>query len=293
MNGTYKKIDKRPWRGQRWTLVVHGQRDNDFQKLIAFFNTDAVTCAVIAKEFGKYKIHPHWQCYYELAERTESARGDIGWILGHDEFHVEKARGTQRANVKYVYASESSGKYWEAGFVEYVKNCEVPRDYTPWVEASVNFWRNWQPRPFQRELTDIVLNKDDDRSIYWIYEPVGNTGKTKLAEYLHIYHGAIVTGGAASDMKHAVKRWQEIAGHYPMIIIVDVARSDRFTNYSAKALEAIKNAFFFSGKYESGMAHARDKPQVIVFANREPKRSNFSTDRWKVAWIVNNELKWE
>ena len=284
------KIFKYPWKGLRWSLVVHGQRADDFQKLVAFFNTDAVTCAVIAKEFGKYKIHPHWQCYYELAVETQAVKGDLIKLLGHDGFHVEKARGTQRANIKYVYGID---KYWEIGFVEYNKNCEVPHRYLGKVEASVNFWRNWQPRPFQRELTDIVLNKDDDRSIYWIYEPVGNTGKTKLAEYLHIYHGAIVTGGASSDMKFAVKRWQEIAGHYPMIIIADVARSDRFTHYSAKALESIKNAFFFSGKYESGMAHSDLKPQVVVFSNREPNRSNFSDDRWKVARIVNSELKWE
>lgn len=57
-----------PWRGARWTLVVHGQRSCDFEELVKFFNSDAVKCAVIAKEFGKYKIHPHWQCYYELRE---------------------------------------------------------------------------------------------------------------------------------------------------------------------------------------------------------------------------------
>ena len=121
---------------------------------------------------------------------------------------------------------------------------------------------------------------------------MGNTGKTMLAEYLHIYYGAIVTGGTATDMKHAVKRWQEIAGHYPMIILVDVARSDQFTQAGAKALESIKNAFFFSGKYESGMTHDVKKPHVIVFANCAPKREYFSSDRWKVAEIVNGELKW-
>ena len=200
---------------------------------------------------------------------------------------MEKARGTTRANVKYVYGV---GKCWEVGFVEYSKACEVPRDYDP--EEAI-FWRNWQPRPFQRELISIALSKGDRRHIYWIYESVGNTGKTMLAEYLHIYYGAIVTGGAATDMKYAVKRWQEIAGHYPMIILVDVARSDRFTEAGAKALESIKNAFFFSGKYESGMAHDVKKPHVMVFSNRAPNRANFSGDRWKVAEIVNGELKWE
>lgn len=281
------KIDRKPWQGKRWTLVVHGQKSDDFEKLVQFFNSDAVTCAVIAKEFGKYKIHPHWQCYYELVERTQTARSDLIRVLGHDEFHVEKARGTQRANVKYVYGIN---KYWEIGFVEYNRGCEVPREYK---QYKVDFWRNWQPRPFQRELIDIALSREDRRSIYYVWEPTGNTGKTMLAEYLHIYHGAIVTGGAASDMKYAVKRWQEIAGHYPMIIIVDVARSDRFTALGAKALESIKNAFFFSGKYESGMTHSDDKPNVIVFSNRMPRMSKFSSDRWKVAQIVDSELKWE
>ena len=281
------KPHKYPYEGKRWTLVVHGQRSDDYEKLVTFFNTDAVTCAVIAKEFGKYKIHPHWQCYYELAEKTWTSRNDLIWILGHDEFHIEKARGTTQANVKYLYAIH---KHWEVGFVEYNKNCEVPHDYD---SEEVDFWRNWQPRPFQRDLIDIVLSKGDRRSIYYVWEPTGNTGKTMLAEYLHIYHGAIVTGGSSSDMKYAVKRWQEIAGHYPMIIIVDVARSDRFTMVGAKALESIKNAFFFSGKYESGMAHDPKKPHVIVFSNREPRWANFSDDRWRVAMIVNGELKWE
>ena len=88
------KTYKYPYEGKRWTLVVHGQRDGDFQKLTTFFNTDAVTCAVVAKEFGKYKIHPHWQCYYELVETTRTSRNDLIKILGHDGFHVEKASGT-------------------------------------------------------------------------------------------------------------------------------------------------------------------------------------------------------
>ena len=150
-----KKIFKYPWKGLRWTLVVHGQRCVDFDKLVAFFNTGAVKCAVIAREFGKYKVHPHWQCYYELAVETQAMKGDLIKILGHDEFHVEKAVGTTRANIKYVYAVN---KHWEVGFVEYSKACEVPRDYDP---EEATFWRNWQPRPFQRELIDIVLSKRD------------------------------------------------------------------------------------------------------------------------------------
>ena len=77
-----------------------------------------------------------------------------------------------------------------------------------------------------------------------------------MCKYLHLHHGAIVTGGSAADMKHAITRWQEITGHFPITIIVDVARSDCLKETSMKAIESIKNAMFFSGKYESAMINS-------------------------------------
>lgn len=281
--GDKPNANKNKWRGQRWSLVVHGQRDADYQKLVTFFNTDAVTCAVIAKEFGKYKIHPHWQCYYELAERTLTAKSDITTVIGHEGFHIEKARGTKTENVAYVFGVN---KTYEGGFVEYRKAVVTPRNYDP---RPAKFWNEFVPRPFQRQLIDIVTlpvgeTPCDDRSIYWIYEPVGNTGKTKLAEYLHIFHGAIVTGGTSSDMKHAVSRWQEIVNGNPTIIIADLARSDAITADAIRGLEAIKNGLFFDGKYESAMAHSFTKPHVLIFSNESPARvvGSFSSDRWVV-----------
>lgn len=91
-----------------------------------------------------------------------------------------------------------------------------------------------------------------------------------------------MTGGTAGDMKHAAARFREVTGYYPAIVCANVARSDRFTSSSAKALEAIKDGLFFSGKYESGMTNTWAAPIVIVFANRKPVTSAFSSDRWRV-----------
>jgi hypothetical protein len=276
------------FRGQRWALTVHGQTKEDFEKLVKFFDTDEVRCACISKEFGEHKIHPHWQVYFELEQRVQNARTMMIDVLAHEDFHIEKALGTKEANVSYVYGVN---KHYEVGFVEYTKNVSVPIRYNP---KAAEFWKNFVPRPFQKQIIEIAKNPDwEDRLIYWFYEPNGNTGKTKLAEYLHIYHGAIITGGKAEDMKHAVSRWQQIVGQSPTIIIVDMARSDSFNESSAKGIESIKNGLFFDGKYESAMLHAIEKPHVFVFSNQSPKifEKYFSKDRWKIYEIVNLHLE--
>lgn len=284
------KKDLKPFFGQRFMLTIHGQLLEDLTNLIKFFDHTEdfiagvkVTTAVIAKEFGKFKIHPHWQIYLEF-DKQISLKTLLHSVLGHSNTHIEKARGTRAACINYIYAVD---KYWEAGFVVYNKNAEVPYNYDG---SAVEFWNNFQPRPFQQQILDLLQESPDRRSINFIYETRGNVGKTIIAEYLHIYRGAIITGGASADMKFAVARWQEITGHYPVIIIVDACRTDKLSEDSYKALEAIKNGFFFNGKYESAMAHSYFKPHVLIFANKPPEKKYFSEDRWKIFRIEDFSL---
>lgn len=279
-----RKPPRMKWRGQRFVLDIHGGRPEDFARLTSFFDTSVVRAAVVAKEFGRNKVHPHWQVYFELAKETLKVRTLLRDVLRHEGFHVETARASKESNVAYVYAVD---KPHEAGFVEYVKNVAVPLRYQP---EKASFWRSIVLRPFQQRLLEIATSPGDRRSIYWIYEESGNTGKTILAEYLHIFHGAVITGGTTTDMKHAIARWSEIVGADPTIIIVDLARSDTFSRDSAKAIESIKNGLFFDGKYESAMAHAFLKPHVFVFSNSSPAafRGYFSSDRWSVFRITDD-----
>lgn len=262
-------------------MTLHGHNLDDLAKLKEFFDSEVVVAAAISKEFGKTKTSPHWQVYYELSERTGSARSDMIEILGHDGFHLEKAKGTKESNVAYVFASDGSHKIYEMGIVMYRKNVNTPWGWDPSIGE---YWENFKPRPFQSEILEIIKKdwKEEKRKIYWFYDHGGNTGKTAMAEYLHIYHGAIVTGGTAEDMKHAVSRWQETAHYNPKVIIADVSRGDGFNRSSAKGIEAIKNGLFFDGKYESAMVHSRVKPHVLIFANFEPDRELLSKDRWQV-----------
>ena len=299
------KNDVNRFTGRRFHLTIHGQTQQDLICLKNFFNLESFTkrqilgpdvfiasdmeaekensieLAVIAKEFGKFKIHPHWQIYFELSYRT-GMMSILEKVLGHSAFHLEKAKSTSSASVAYVYAVD---KPHEAGFVVYNKNASIPERYD---DSAVKFWNKFVPRPFQKILIELTRTTPDRRKIYYIHESNGNTGKSILIEYLHIFHGAVVTGGNSSDMKHAIDRWSQITGAYPICICIDVARSEKLTKETYKAIEAIKNGLFFSGKYESTMTHSFIKPHVLIFSNEGPEIENFSHDRWRIFTINEN-----
>jgi len=131
--------------------------------------------------------------------------------------------------------------------------------------------------PWQEEIRNICLSKPDNRSIYWIWEDIGNTGKTSFCKYMAIKHNATVLGnGAFKDIAMCLP-------NNPEIVLFNLTRDlECRVNYSA--LEAIKDGLIFSSKYESKMK-IFNPPHVFVFANFEPRVESMSLDRWKIIRI--------
>ena len=267
--------------GRRWSLVVHGAIPHNcpiLSLLKTQFQKDDYTLVAVAYETGLHGIHPHWQIYFQTASNCRMKQ-ILSLLLGEDSgFHLELAKGTLNANLKYIYAVE---KQHQIGWVHYTKNCEPPSSYRPYKTNNL-LWLHNNMKPWQSELTKKLTTTVDYRDILWVWEPEGNTGKSYLAKYLHYFHGAIITGGRATDMKHAIARWKQITGHYPITIIIDLARADSIPKSGYKAVEQIKNAMFFSGKYQSGMVASCNPPNLVVFANRSPTLKHMSFDRWKI-----------
>ena len=206
----------------------------------------------------------------------------ISLVLGEEiVIHIELAKGTTNANLRYIYAVD---KQHEIGWLHYTKGHQAPSSYRAYKTQNL-LWLRDNMKPWQRWITEKVTETADYRDILWVWEPEGNTGKTYLAKYLHYFHGAIITGGKSDDMKHAIARWKQITGHYPITIIIDLARSDSISAQGYKTIEQIKNALFFSGKYQSGMVASCNPPNVVVFANKLPKASAMSKDRWVIKTI--------
>ncbi len=286
--------------GFRFAITLNGPTDVDLRNIKKFFKTDECGCAVIGYETGKHHVHPHWQGYFELADRKKKTtfRERIIEIMKHKRVHIETAIGTKEQNLEYCFGlkdSKGKSKDYELGLILYKKNVEPPIGYDQKKrEVNVLLRMKKRPRHFQRFILNLVTqarqNKEESvserRKVYYFYEHEGNTGKSAVAELLHWFYGGIVLGGRPQDMKHAVTRWKEVADQYPPVIIVDMARSGDFTKESYYGIEEIKNAMFFSGKYDSTMVASLSKPIIFVFANVPPLWRYFSKDRWK-AYAIN------
>ena len=280
-------------KSRRWHLNVYYASANDCPYLAALkqqFQKDEYTIVAVSYETGRMGVNPHWQIYFELIE-PRNMNQHMRQVLGEDAgFHLSAAYASTIKSLNYIYAVD---KYYELGWIHYAKGHDVPRRYNP-DKHKMLVWFRSHMYPWQKEVTNLVTSNKpaDNRYIYWIHEPVGNTGKTYLAKYLHYFHGAIVTGGKSADIKYAIARWQQLANSYPVIIIVNLARSKTMTQSGYTTLEEVKDALFFSGKYQSGMVASPYPPHLLVFANKPPDTSMMSQDRWIIK-LINSELKLE
>lgn len=141
-------------------------------------------------------------------------------------------------------------------------------------------WRDWQ-----KEMIEIAESPPDDRKIHWFWETAGNIGKSFAAKYLYMKWDAIVADGKKENVFNQVKLWLDThpESEHPKLVILDVPRYNKdFINYGA--LEALKNGFMYSGKYEGGVC-VFDHPHVFIFANEPPDESAMSSDRWIIKHI--------
>lgn len=159
---------------------------------------------------------------------------------------------------------------------------EKTRVAGPWMDPVIyigqdlNEVRN-NPYPWQEELNAIFRQAPDERKVYWIFDPIGNTGKSRYAKFLGYYFGfGLLSFDDLRDILFAASI-QKSSGY-----LIDMTRArpqnvDMGKLYSL--IETIKNGYYFSPKYNSKSVMTLT-PHVVVFANRLPSYSELSRDRW-------------
>lgn len=139
------------------------------------------------------------------------------------------------------------------------------------------------PRPWQAHLLEKLLKPADDRTIYWICDPSGGSGKTTFAAYLVRNHDAIILAGKSQDMFYAYDN--------EPIIVIDIPRADTLEYLNYGAIEKLKDGVFFSGKYTSSLKLREHKAHVLVFSNQEPERSKWTADRLHLIHVSSEMFK--
>lgn len=144
---------------------------------------------------------------------------------------------------------------------------------------------NW--RPWQTELINELEEKPDDRTINWIWDPKGHSGKTILAKYMGMYKGAFVSTQA--NIYHVATQLQEAlkAKHSFLTVIFNFTRQTE-EHKVYQALESLKDGLVTSQKYK-GTTLYFECPHVVVFANYLPDITQATVDRWKIRTITRGE----
>lgn len=251
----------------------------------------------------------HIQGYVCLQHPTSLA----SFIAAHPGMHVEPRRGTHAQAAAYASKGDTrvSGPYsrgvppagaGQRADLSALKEAiaggatrrtlledhsEVVAKYPRFVaeylklhaQTAVAKIQTLEPKfDFQRQILRIIDEPAHPRTIYWIYDPIGNHGKTYLCTYLVDSKGAYYSnGGKAVDLLYGY----EGEG----IVLFDYVRdSAEYVNYGV--IEQLKNGILFSSKYESGLKRF-NVPHVFVFSNFMPNLEKFSRDRL-ITWELDS-----
>jgi hypothetical protein len=260
----------------------------------------------------------HWQGYVEFTQavRITTIRNIV--VEGEESFHCESRRGTQAEAIDYTKKDDTAipDTWFELG-VPAQERDKFPRKVTDEILRSMSSKSiedivddlgdiglmkrktveeyiklkqslakrlvrrtnalsatlyNWQ----ERALT--ALESQTDRKILWIYDTIGNSGKSWFAKYLKLVKDATVaTSGRSQDI---VRMLDENTVDY---VVFDFSRD---TNTMPYALcEQLKNGLVTSPKYDSKTLEF-DGCRLLVLANCEPDGTKWSKDRYMVWELV-------
>lgn len=255
-----------PIRSRKWFLTFNNPTESEINEFIESLDENEKTRYVIQKEAGSMHGTPHLQgCVWYQNAKTLSALKRV-----NTRIHWEVCKDWKAA---CKYCSKTNGRI------------EGPWTKNVTLLDCLKTLQDDQLYDWQRAVLSCIKDEPDDRTIHWIWEPKGCTGKTQFCKYLAIKHQALILGGRAADMFYAISQVMK-NGKAPRLIVLDIPRSVE-KDLSYEGIEKVKDGMFFSSKYESGQV-LFDSPHVFIFSNFYPDMNTLSEDRWDIVQINNN-----
>jgi len=205
----------------------------------------------------------HYQGMMAL-KRKQRMTGIKSW-LGR-EVHLEVMRDEQ-ASLAYCEKEDSHLEGpWGYGYPRVRKPKPVPAEWRPW----------------QTDILRLVENDPDERTVVWVVDRKGRSGKTTLARHICLTWNGICVAGKIGDVLYAATESNAD------VFVVNAARDT--SEFPYEAIEQLKDGMWFSGKYESKSKILDYNVHVLVFANREPEYRKLTFDRWVVYNLIEGNL---
>lgn len=149
-------------------------------------------------------------------------------------------------------------------------------DQVPAPELQMHPLRDWQGK-----LLENLKLPPDDRTIYFVVDKDGNSGKTWFCSYHEKVYGnsTVLMPGKKADQVYA---FLQTLTSKTKTVFVDCPRA-KGDLLQYDFLEELKNGRVMQTKYESRMQTFR-VPHVVVFMNQQPDMTKLSEDRY---FIIN------
>lgn len=152
-------------------------------------------------------------------------------------------------------------------------------------------WSKWEPRPWQKEIIEIVSKPVDKRKVYWVYDQVGETGKTELGKFLRdTMNEKVLYQGSPGTYRDAATTISNIflGGWRGDTMIFNLPRSSENNSDLYHTLEAVKDGEMSINKYKGGQC-CFDPQTIIVMSNWAPQTQLMSQDRWHIWKMTSNQ----
>lgn len=160
-------------------------------------------------------------------------------------------------------------------YAKYPRFCiEFVSDNSPCKDIEAHPLREWQ-----QELNQLLNREPDDRTIVFVIDKTGNSGKSWFSHYYSSIHKGcqVMLPAKKLDMAYALEPGLRV-------LFIDAPRSKQGDFIMYDFLEDVKNGYVFSGKYESRFKKL-DKVHVVVNMNECPDMNKLSADRYKLIEI--------
>lgn len=135
--------------------------------------------------------------------------------------------------------------------------------------------------PWQQKFFDLYDLPAPDRLIFWIFDPIGGTGKTRLAQFLQRHCSVIILSYPTSTYDPVVAIADK-GKHGNKMYIFDLTKENNaapFQKSFFSILEDIKNERIEHTKYGGIAIKFPCQPHVIVFSNVLPSPQGLSGSR--------------
>lgn len=212
---------------------------------------------------------PHLQGYINFTKRIRPKL-----LFKNTTIHWEACRGTEEQNITYCSKPTFEGaRKWT--------NIQIRAT----LDTIQELW------PWQQSIYDMCTPKPDKRTINWIYDPVGNNGKTELCKYLFVKLNCLsATSGSAKDIACMLACAVENGRNLNELTIFLFHYSRSSENISYKAIESVKDGYITSTKYKSNTL-VFNNPHVFILSNQKPELDKLTIDRWKI-WTIRERILW-